>query len=56
MKKYEYLVLGICSNTSVGKSSEQQKILNEYGEQGWELVSIIKGVERFIFYFKREVK
>lgn len=44
MQKYEYICVAI-----VGMGERTTKILNEYGQQGWELVDVV-----WIYhYFKR---
>lgn len=51
MKKFEYMVL---------ESVEDNLDINEYGNEGWELVSISKQIprtitaQRYLYYFKRE--
>jgi hypothetical protein len=37
-------------------SSKDEKALSEFGEQGWELVSIIEQENDLKFYLKRPVK
>ena len=32
---------------------EHERLLNELGEQGWELVAVMKDVTCVIYYFKR---
>lgn len=54
--KYEYLVY-TCDDASMAKSVRQSDMLNEYGKQGWELVSVTTNCMPFnvyrCFYFKR---
>ncbi|MEG0153433.1 MAG: DUF4177 domain-containing protein [Niameybacter sp.] len=45
MKKYEYKCISIW-----GGATKTTEILNEYGNNGWELVC----VQNMWFYFKRE--
>lgn len=64
MQKWEYLECrpDFSSNTMYlndqrikwdwGKKT-QQSALNEFGEQGWELVSVVHSVGGNSFYFKR---
>lgn len=46
MTKYEYKCVFIW-----GGSSKTERIMNEYGQQGWELVC----VQTCWFYFKRPI-
>lgn len=46
MQKYEYLCVKI-----TGDGPRTTKVLNEYGEQGWELVA----TSWFWHYFKRPI-
>lgn len=58
MKKFEYLVVEINKaieqkngyNPYISIPEKIQRILNEYGEDGWELVQIVHDC----CYFKRE--
>lgn len=47
MKKYEYKCVAI-----MGNGERTTRILNEYGKQGWELVSVML----FWHYFKKEIQ
>lgn len=47
MKKYEYKCVAI-----IGSAKRTTKILNKYGQQGWELVSAWS----IWCYFKREIE
>ncbi len=47
MKKYEYKCVRI-----TGGAEKTTKILNEYGQQGWELVS----TSYIWHYFKKEIE
>ena len=51
MKKFEYTVV---------ESTEDSLDINEYGDRGWEIVTIIKQIprvitaQRYLYHFKRE--
>jgi hypothetical protein len=47
MKRYEYKCVSI-----FGFEKKTQKVLNEYGDEGWELVCVWGAFH----YFKREKK
>ena len=49
-KKWEYIVVTIPGDKAQ-KDKENQAILNKYGDDGWELVSVI---DPSTVYFKRE--
>ena len=49
---YTYLVGGLLSK-GISPESEQDK-LNECGELGWALVSVIVRFEYTVYYFRRE--
>lgn len=52
MKRYEYkyiMIVGFCGERS-------NRILNEYGKQGWELVAACNIWFFVCYYFKRELK
>jgi hypothetical protein len=55
MKRYSYLVGGLGRGW---KPEDEQSQLNELGERGWELVSVIikpvNGIPCTFFYFRRE--
>ena len=56
MKKFKYCVGGLPKTSS---PEEQQKILGKMGEDGFELVSVVRDgkVNGYImFYFKKEVE
>lgn len=40
--KWEYKVIGINSVQNLGKPDDLQIELNSYGEEGWELVGVLK--------------
>lgn len=50
-KKWEYLTAPILSHVS-------QQILNNFGQDGWELVQVVPGAnaESLVGYFKREAR
>ena len=56
--KYQYKVIYDGHNPSL-EADVHNKILDAYGDQGWELVSVVFGPETsrgpstFIYYFKR---
>lgn len=39
--KWEYKVIGINSVQNLGEPGDLQKELNNYGEEGWELVGVL---------------
>ncbi|KKL76125.1 hypothetical protein LCGC14_2048030 [marine sediment metagenome] len=53
MKKFEYMVL---------ESFKHDQEINKYGDEGWELISVVKQIprtitaERYLYYFKREIQ
>jgi hypothetical protein len=48
MKRWEYLTTPLIIHNT-------QAILNNWGEQGWELVQVVQGPEGgLVAYFKRE--
>jgi hypothetical protein len=47
MKKWEYKVVWL----STRDSYKQEKLLDDLGCDGWELVAVVEGI---IFYLKRE--
>ena len=47
MQKYEYKIIRIS-----GTGDSAHRILNDYGQQGWELVQVVWGSWH---YFKREI-
>lgn len=51
MNKWEYFVAPILSHAA-------QQILNNYGSEGWELVSVVPtpGSETSVGYFKRPLE
>lgn len=57
MKKFEYIREYMHSCTRI----PSKNYLNTYGEQGWELVSIVpyqevsSGIDGYYVYFKREL-
>jgi hypothetical protein len=58
--KWDYKVAGPPNGTfddpnagSMGRLERQQAFLNEFGKEGWELVS---QTEEKVFYFKRSIK
>ncbi len=50
MQKWEYFV------TFSGMVGLSEKVLNEYGSMGWELVSVYIGSGMTFYYFKRPVQ
>jgi hypothetical protein len=58
-KRYEYMIIfdGCSSDIEAGEA-KRMSILNHYGEDGWELVSVCAPVktykgDSFCYYFKR---
>lgn len=52
MKKFEYLAFDV-NRTVMNRTGTVQELLNEYGEDGWDLVSYHQDTA-FHFVFKRE--
>jgi len=53
MKKFKYVVGGLSIKST---PEEQQKTLDEMGQDGWELVSVVIALnDYFMFYFKKEI-
>ena len=58
-KRYQYLVIfDGCSPDKEAGEENRMSVLNAYGAQGWELVSVCAPVETykgdsFCYYFKR---
>ncbi|MFA6493314.1 MAG: DUF4177 domain-containing protein [Patescibacteria group bacterium] len=61
-KQWEYLVVDPWGRSMHFKSEDSQtSFLNEFGEQGWELVGVVTdiaeaGTHGTMYYFKREKK
>jgi hypothetical protein len=49
MKKWEYKIVALKTLSSL---EDRERILNKFGEEGWELVNI----DHPVAYFKREIK
>ena len=58
MTKWEYMVIALFEECKKAGVTEQKKLLDKYGDEEWELTSIIpaKVKERsdFVAYFKRK--
>lgn len=52
--KWEYFVKDI--GADFHPPSGQTKILNHYGDEGWELVGLLSAKEGSFAYFKRPIK
>ncbi|MBC8166850.1 MAG: DUF4177 domain-containing protein [Bryobacteraceae bacterium] len=59
MKKYEYLMVDFDSDTRAKTLEQTSDKLSNLGEQGWELVAVVRdgslSVAQSVFYFKRIV-
>ncbi len=56
MKKWEYKTLGYRTISTSEQIREFQKYLEDYGNEGWELISKIGDSSSYLFVFKRPVK
>ena len=55
MGKYEYFTKVYVFGKTGMKYTEIDHALNEFGEQGWELVTVVRGdYGQFDYYFKRK--
>ena len=55
MDKYEYFTKVYVFGKTGMKYTEIDHTLNEFGEQGWELVTVVRGdYGQFDYYFKRK--
>ena len=55
MQKWEYKIINKNDYVSLNQNADQilERVFNQLGEQGWELVSVHGAV---VFYFKRMKK
>jgi hypothetical protein len=67
MDKYEYLEVMLKVSGAVPKTKKNIELLNKYGKEGWELVSVAPASAPVVFtavpvtksliaYFKRKIK
>ncbi len=63
MKKFEYETFLFDCETAFDRYSEKEtKFLNNKGNEGWELVSVVAFaplshlIDKTIYYFKREIE
>jgi hypothetical protein len=57
MKKFEYKEIEFDGYEFNSVNYEiQQKTRNDLGNIGWELIQIIPNGNKFIYYYKREIK
>jgi len=51
MKRWEYQILEV----PLGEKYEQEMWFNEQGNEGWELCSVVNGVNGVFCFLKREI-
>jgi hypothetical protein len=58
MTKWEYMAIALFEECKKAGTTDQKKVLDKYGDEGWELVSVsaigIKNRFDIVAYFKRE--
>ncbi|MBE9181712.1 DUF4177 domain-containing protein [Oculatella sp. LEGE 06141] len=53
MQRFEYLTVYVSSTGQYQASDGSWQKLDELGQQGWELVSVVNEVNNLVAFFKR---